>query len=172
MICNSSALSLFFLLLHHAFSWFLLFCTFSDSSFFVLFYDKLLLSIGLFGLVSTVSVDFFILSLLHCNMFPTKHPVMHWISSNWLRFGTVVDCYMLISILILICFPNFFHSYFFWEICLQNLKFSKLTEIFFRRTLLYTYYNFNFFFFKNFLSHIYNLNVYFLQTFCQLYLFK
>ena len=54
------------------------------------------------------------------------------------KFGTGVDCYMLIMILIFI-FSKFFSVIFFGQILSQNLKFSKLTEIWYRGTLLCTY---------------------------------
>ena len=62
----------------------------------------------------------------------------NWSSSNWLKFGTDVGCYMLISILMFI-----------------NLTFSKLTEIWYRGTLLYVYYNFNGFFYKILFIHFF-----------------
>ena len=45
-------------------------------------------------------------------------------SSNWLKFGTEVDHYMLISILMFI-FSKFLSFIFFGQIWSQNLKFSK-----------------------------------------------
>ena len=62
----------------------------------------------------------------------------NWSSSDWLKFGTEVDCYILISILMLV-----------------NLKFSKLTKIWYRGILLYTYYDFNVYFFKILFIHIF-----------------
>ena len=43
-----------------------------------------------------------------------------WISSNWLKFGAELDCYMLISILVGF-FQNFYQS-FFWA-SLKNFRF-------------------------------------------------
>ena len=54
-------------------------------------------------------------------------------------------------------FQIFYQSYFFGQVWSQNLKFSKLTKIWYRRTLLYAYYDFNIYFFK-FWSH--NLKFY------------
>ena len=52
-------------------------------------------------------------------------------------------------------FQNSFHSYFFGQIWFQNLEFSELTEIWYRGTLLYVYYNFNIYFFKILFIHIF-----------------
>ena len=60
---------------------------------------------------------------------------------------------MLITILMFI-FSKFSQSYFFAQIWSQNLKFSKLTEIWCKGTLLYVYYDFNVYFFKSFVSQI------------------
>ena len=43
---------------------------------------------------------------------------------------------------------------FFWQIWFQKLKFLKLTKIWYRRTLLYPYFEFNVSFFKIFIIHI------------------
>ena len=40
-----------------------------------------------------------------------------------------------------------------------NMKFSKLTEIWHRGTLLYVYYNFNVYFFKVFVTHVFWANL-------------
>ena len=93
-------------------------------------------------------------------------------------------------------FQKFLSLRFFGQIWSQNLKFSKLTEIWYRRTLLYAYYDFDVYFSYFFVSHIfwgrqiwshnlkfmteilqrgtllhayYDLNVYFFQKFCQSY---
>ena len=76
-----------------------------------------------------------------------------WSSSNWLKFGTEVDCYMLISILMFI-FSKFLLFIIFGQIWSQNPKSSRLTEIWYSLTLLYAYYDFNFFFQR--FCHSYN----------------
>ena len=66
-------------------------------------------------------------------------------SSNWLKSCKGVHCFILITILMFIfpkCLIFFALS---WS---QNLKFSKLTAIWYRDTLLHTYYDFNVYFFK------------------------
>ena len=44
---------------------------------------------------------------------------------------------------------------FFWQICFQKLKFSRLTEIWYSGTTMYRYFEFNVYFFKNFVIHIF-----------------
>ena len=73
-------------------------------------------------------------------------------SPNCLKSGTDIHCFILVSNLILI-FLNFFHSYFLGQIWSQNLKFSKLTEIWYQGTLLYVYHDFNVYFCKIFVLH-------------------
>ena len=76
------------------------------------------------------------------------------IFTNWLKFGTVVDCYMLISILMFI-FSYFLSVIFFGQIWSQNLKFFKLSEIWYRGRLLYAYFNFDVYFSKIFVNNIF-----------------
>ena len=57
-------------------------------------------------------------------------------------------------------FQNFCHSHFFGRIWSQNLKFFKLTEIWYRGKLLYAYYNFNVYFFKIFVTHVFWANLF------------
>ena len=64
-----------------------------------------------------------------------KNDPIIWISSNWLNFRRVVHCCKLITILILI-FLHFLSFLLIWT-------FSKMTEILYRDTLLYAYYNFS-----------------------------
>ena len=81
--------------------------------------------------------------ILHPKVCFGKFNPKNWSSSNWLEFGTEVDCCMLILILMFI-----------------NLKFSKLTEIWYRGTLLYAYYNFYVYFFQNsFHSYFFGANL-------------
>ena len=82
-----------------------------------------------------------------------------WSPPKWLKFGTGVHCYMLITILTFI-FSKFLSFIFLGLSWSQNLNFSKLTEICYRVTLLYAYYDFNVYFFKIFVSHT------FLGKFC------
>ena len=56
-------------------------------------------------------------------------------------------------------FPNFFRFYFLGQIWSQNLKFFKLSEIWYRGRLLYTYFNFDVYFFKIFVIHIFWTNL-------------
>ena len=65
---------------------------------------------------------------------------------------------MLISILMFI-FSKFLSFIFFGQIWSQNLKFSKLTEIWYRGTLLYAYYDFNVYFSKIFVTHLFWANL-------------
>ena len=74
---------------------------------------------------------------------------------NWNLVATGVHCYMLIATLMFI-FSKIFSSIFFGLIWSQNLKFFKLTEIWYRDSLPYTYFDFNVFFSK-FLSFIFSL---------------
>ena len=65
---------------------------------------------------------------------------------------------MLINVLIFIylfIFKIFISViFFFWQLFSQNLKLSKLTEIWCRATLLYALYDFNVYFFKNVIIHM------------------
>ena len=76
-----------------------------------------------------------------------------WIPSNWLKFLRGIHCYMLITVLILI-FSKFFSFIFFGQIWSQNLKFLKLTKIWYRGRLLHAYFDFDVYFFKGFVIHI------------------
>ena len=78
-------------------------------------------------------------------------------SPNWLKFGTGVHCYILITNLKFI-FPKILSLMFFGQIWSHNLDFFKLTEIYFRGTLPCTYYNFNIYFFKVLFIHIFGAN--------------
>ena len=60
---------------------------------------------------------------------------------------------MLITIVMFI-FSKFLSVILFGQIWSQNLKFSKLTEISYKGTLLHVYYNFNVYFFKIFIIDI------------------
>ena len=60
---------------------------------------------------------------------------------------------MFISILMFI-FSKFLSFIFFEQIWTQNLKFSELTEIWYRGTFLYVYFDLNVYFFKIFVIHI------------------
>ena len=53
-----------------------------------------------------------------------------------------------------IFFKSFVSHIFFCQIWSQNLKFSKLTEIFCRSALLYPYYDSSVYFFKSFVIHV------------------
>ena len=73
---------------------------------------------------------------------------------NW----SLVQGYIAICLLQFYClfFQNSFCSYFFWQIWSQIWSsLSKLTEILYRGTLLYAYYNFNVYFFKILFIHIF-----------------
>ena len=74
-----------------------------------------------------------------------------------MKFGTGVHCYWLVTILTFV-FQNFFHSYFFEQIWYQNLKFFKLTKIWYWGTLLHAYYD----------GNVYFLKVLFIHIFCQI----
>ena len=89
-------------------------------------------------------------SILKCFMGKFGHK--NWSSPNWLKSGTGRHCFILVSNSVLI-FLVFFHSYFFGQIWSQNLKFSKLTEIWYQGTLLYVYNDFNICFCKIFVIH-------------------
>ena len=83
-----------------------------------------------------------------------KFGLIIWISSNWLKFRRVVHCYMLITVLMFV-FSKFFSFIFFGQIWSQNLKFFKLTEIWYRGRLLYVYFDFDVYFFKMFVIHVF-----------------
>ena len=70
-----------------------------------------------------------------------------------MKFSTGEHCYILISSLMGF-FSKLLSFIFFEQIWSQNLNFTKLTEIWFRGTLLHAYYNFNVYFFKIFVIHI------------------
>ena len=80
--------------------------------------------------------------VLQPKVFWGKFGPKNWSSSNWLKFGIGVNCYILMSNL------KFVFKIFVIHIWSQNLKSSKLSEIWYRGTLLYAYYNFNVYFFK------------------------
>ena len=75
-----------------------------------------------------------------------------------LKFGTGVTCYILISNLIFI-FSEFLSFIFFWTNLVQNLKFSKLIEIWYGGTFLYAYHDFKVHFFKSLFIHIFWANL-------------
>ena len=54
---------------------------------------------------------------------------------------------------------NFCYSHFFGQICSQNFKFSKLSESWYRGTLLYAYNDFNVYFSKIFVTHVFGANL-------------
>ena len=66
-----------------------------------------------------------ILHLLKCVL--RKFNPKNWSSSNWLKFGTEVDCYMLISIFMLI-FSKFLSFIFSGQIWCKSLKFPTFSE--------------------------------------------
>ena len=68
-----------------------------------------------------------------------------------------VKGYIAISLLqfLMFIFSKFLSFIFFGLIWSQNFKFSRLTEIWCRGTLLYAYYDFNVYFFKIFVSHMF-----------------
>ena len=79
----------------------------------------------------------------------------NWSYPNWLNFGTRVHLYILISNLIF-TFSKSLSFIFSWAIWSQNLKFSKLTKIWYRGTLLHCYHNFNVYFSKIFVIRIFS----------------
>ena len=84
--------------------------------------------------------------------------VKNWSTPNQPKFGTVVHCCMLISILMFI-FPKFLSFMPFWQIWSHNLDFFKLTDILSRGVLLYAYYVWNVYFFKIIFIHIFWVNL-------------
>ena len=76
----------------------------------------------------------------------------NWSSPNWLKPVTDIHCFILVSNSMLI-FTIFFFSYFLGQIWSENLKFSKLTEIWYQGTLLYVYDDFNIYVCKIFVIH-------------------
>ena len=78
----------------------------------------------------------------------TKTEVLH---IDW----NLVQIYIALSLFRIQCqfFKFFLHSYFLGRIWSQNLKFSKLTEIWYQGTLLYVYNDFNICFCKIFVIH-------------------
>ena len=75
-------------------------------------------------------------------------------SPNLLKFGAGLHFYILISNLIF-SFSKFLSLIFFGLIWSQNLKFSRLTEIWDKHTFLYACYNVNFYFSKIFATDIF-----------------
>ena len=67
---------------------------------------------------------------------------------------TGIHCYILICNL-MFTFLKFLSFILFWQIWSQNLKFFKLTKIWYRGRLLYSYFDFDVYFFKLFVSHIF-----------------
>ena len=89
-------------------------------------------------------------SFLKC--FLCKFGPKNWSSPNWLTSGTDIHCFTLVSNLMLI-FLIFFFTHFLGQIWSQNLKFSRLTEIWYQGILLYVYHDFNIYFCKIFVIH-------------------
>ena len=83
-----------------------------------------------------------------------KFGLKNWSSANSLKFGTGIHCYILNSN---VYFSNIFVTQFFGQIWSQTLKFSKLTEIRYKGTLLYTY-DFRVNFSKIFITHAFWAN--------------
>ena len=96
--------------------------------------------------------------MLHPKVFLGKFGSKNWSFPNWLKFGTRVYCYIFISNLVFFNSSNFSHI-FLGQIWSQNLKFSKLTEIWYRDTLLCAYYDFNVYCFKIIFIHIFWANL-------------
>ena len=89
----------------------------------------------------------------HSGFLDKSGPII-WVSSNWLKFRKGLYCYMLITVLMFI-FSKIFSFILFRQICSQNLKSFKLTEIWYRARLLYAYFDFDVYFFNIFVSHIF-----------------
>ena len=98
--------------------------------------------------------EVYFFKILFIHIFWAKFGPKIWRNLNWLKLGTGVHCYMLISISMFI-FSKFLSAYFFGQFWSQNLKFSKLIWIWWRGTLQYAYYNFDVYFFQKF-CHSYN----------------
>ena len=96
----------------------------------------------------------FIFSNFCHSCFLGKFGPIIWISSNWLKFRRGVHCYMLITVLMFI-FSKFFSFIFFGQIWSQNLKFFKLTKIWYRCRLILCLFWFWCLFFQKF-CHSYN----------------
>ena len=62
-------------------------------------------------------------------------------------------------IILIFIFSKFLSFMYFLQMRSQTMKFSKLTEIWYRGILLYVYYDFNVYFFKIFAIHIYWANL-------------
>ena len=91
--------------------------------------------------ISYSQVDF--VPIFHPKVFiGQKYGLKNWSSPNWLKYGAGVHFYIIISNLMFIS-PKFLSLTFFGQIWSQNLKLSKLIEIWYRVTLLYAYYDFN-----------------------------
>ena len=87
------------------------------------------------------------------SVFLYKFSHKNWSSPNWLKSSKNINWFIFVSNSMLFFF--FLHSNFFGQIWSQNLKFSKLTEIWCRCALLYDYYDFNIYFFKIRFIHIF-----------------
>ena len=101
-----------------------------------------------------VSIIMFIFSnFLFIHIFFVKFGLIIWSFSDWLKFGTEIDYLILIANLMFI-FSKLFSLIDLGQVWSQNLKFVKLTEVWYRGRLPYTYLELNFFFFQNsFLSY-------------------
>ena len=93
----------------------------------------------------------FLLKISVFKSFLGKFGLKNWSSPDQLTFGTGVHCYNLISNLMFI-FPKFLSFTFFEQLRVQNLDFSKLTEIWYRDTLRYMLITILMFIFPRFLS--------------------
>ena len=97
---------------------------------------------------------FKILFIQFFSYFLSKFGPQIWHSSDLLKFVTEVDCYMLTSILMFI-FSKLLLFILFGQIWSQNLNFYKSTQIWYKRPLLYAYYDFNEYLLKFFVSQIF-----------------
>ena len=61
----------------------------------------------------------------------------------------------MLSTILLFIFSKILPFIFFEQIWSQKMKILKLTEIWYRGTLLYAYYNFNVYFSKIFITHVF-----------------
>ena len=100
-----------------------------------------------------ISILMFIFSKSFSFIFWAKFCSKIWSSSEWLQFSTEIGYHLLISILLFI-FSNFFSLIYLGQIWSQNLKFFKLTDIWYRGRWPCAYFHFNVYFFKILFIHI------------------
>ena len=95
----------------------------------------------------------FVLMRLPKVFFLGKFDLKNWGFPNWLKFGTGVHYYMLITILTFV-FSKFFSFMYSWANLVSKSEILQIDWNFVQGYSLYAYYDFNVYFFKTFAIHI------------------